>query len=461
MRGVLQLALVYFSVVPLHRWVSLVGAALMVFSIVLAVSSSSMDALSPALLGAGILAMGPVLLGGGMHRHASSRTLMHLRPNGRLRMLLAATLAVTLLAAIAMIPALVSQAIPSPATGTGPFREMSPFATFAFVWSLAALMWAGTFITGASHLQGLLFGFLPLLLLKFGKALAIVLPPAPVVLAASIIAWAAFGLWYTHVRSLRQMPSYGDRTTESPAGTAAAFLQSRFGSARGTMSLAGAMNQYLLGACSPGGYALVLGLSWVLLPCTALLVLANFVFPASESAVARLVAQLIFLPLFMITNASLGFSLTRRARLLWLRPGQDRASLFERAERSGLLISLLPLGIAATAFLAFSLASWPERATAILFFGGAQLTFALCLFYCGLSLTRGWAAVDVLLCLALCILFPVELVVFRPWNEQQPAVAAVLGAMLLLVPLLRWHARRRWHALDWHIARMLNVRRPT
>jgi hypothetical protein len=456
--GVLRLALAYFSVVPLQRWISVLGAGLLLLSLVRAAMNSG--GMVPALCGAMMVAMGPFMMGGGMQRHASSRTVMHLRPNGRLRMLLAATLAITLLAAVIVVPVVVAHAMPLEDAERVPFRDVAPFTMFAIGWTLAALMWAGTFITGASQLQGLLFTFLPLLLLKFGKALAVVLPSAPVVLAVGVVAWMAFALWYLHVRSLRRMPSMEDMSALHPDGKVSRFLQSRLESVRGAMSFAGVTNQYLLGSPAPGRSAVVYGFSWVAMACAILLLLVAFVLPTGGGGEAGvLVSQLIFLPIFMVTTAALGFSLTRRARLLWMRPGQDRAQLFARAERGGLAFTMPALGIAAVVFLAYSLLHWPERSTQILFFATAQVTFAFCLFYCGLSLTRGWAAFDVVLVGALCVFFVTEVILLRPWNEQQSGAAGLLGAMLLMVPVLRWHARRRWRAIDWRVARLLLARR--
>jgi hypothetical protein len=454
------MALVYFSVVPLHRWVSIVSAALLLLSLVLAAFNPGGGAMALAFLGAGMLALGPGLMGGGMHRYASSRTLMHLRPNGRLRMLLAATVAITLFASIAVVPVIVSHAMPLAGAESIPFRDVSPLWMFAIGWSVTALMWAGTFITGASQLQGLIFGLLPLVALRFGKALAIALPSPPVVLGAGVLIWVVFGLWYMQVRSLRPMPSYADRTPADVGDPLTMLLQSRFDSARGAISPAGALNQYLFGAFSVGTRALLLGSSWVLLAGVFLLALASFAFPGGISGEPRMVAQLVFLPMFLVTNASMGFSLTRRARMVWLRPGQDRATLFAHAERGGLIFCLLSMGTGAAAFLALSLLSWPGHTTAIFLFAGAQITFALCLLYCGLSLTRGWAELDVSLCVGLIILFLVEVIMLRPWGEYRSGSAVMFGFLLLLVPALRWHASRRWRALDWRVARMLTLRRP-
>jgi hypothetical protein len=454
--GVLRIALAYFSVVPLQRWLSIFCLAMLALALAITPYTPGPGAMALAVLGS-FIALIPVMMGGGMHRHASSRTLMHLRPNGRLRMLLAATLVVTLVAAVATVAVVVSHAV-SAHSAKAPFSNVSLFQVFATVWSLTALMWAGTFITGASQVQGLLFGLLPLMLLKFGAVVGVVLPSPAAMLAAGIVAWLAFGLWYMNVRTLRPMPVPEEMSVLHPENTMARLL-SRLQPGNGAVSSAAAVNQYLFGSPSPVRSAVVFGFGWVLMAAALLTLLVIFVLPDKGDA-GFLMSQLIFLPVLMISTASIAFAITRRSRLLWIRAGQDRAQLFARAERGGLAYTMPAIGIAAAVFVTFSLLNWPAHDTRILVFVGAQLLFALCLFYCGLSLTRGWATGDILLCAALCIFFVTEVVRLRPWNVQSSGAATLVGIMLLLAPALRWHARRRWLAMDWRVARLLVTRRP-
>jgi hypothetical protein len=456
MTGVVRMALAYFSVVPLQRWISIFCLAMLALALAITPFAPGPGAMALTVLGS-FIALIPLMMGGGLHRHASSRTLMHLRPHGRLRMLLAATVVVTMIAAIATVAVLVSHAV-SANSAKAPFSHVSLFQAFAIAWSVTALMWAGTFITGASQVQGLLFGLLPLIAVKFGGVVSVVLPSPAAVLAAGIVAWLAFALWYMNVRTLRPMPVPEEMSVLHPENTMARLL-ARLQPRRGAVSSAAAINQYLFGSPSPARSAVVFGFGWVMMAAALLTVLVIFVLPDKGDA-GLLMSQLIFLPVLMVSTASIAFGITRRSRLLWMRPGQDRELLFTRAERGGLAYTMPAIGIAAAVFVTFSLLNWPAHDTRILVFVGAQLLFALCLFYCGLSLTRGWASGDILLCAALCIFFVIEVVRLRPWNEQPSGAATLVGIMLVLAPVLRWHARRRWLAMDWRVARLLVARWP-
>lgn len=456
MSAVLRLALAYFSAVPLQRGVSIVGAALLALALLLFLFPGTAPAAPVlALPGSVLIILVPFMIGGGLFRLATLRSILHLRPRGRLLMLLAATVAITLVATLATIPVLLA-ALRGLPRADALFHGTPPGDVFMLGWSITALLWLAGFIASGSRLLSALAGFMPLLLVYLGRTFGSHLPDVPILLAASIAAWMAFGLWYMHAPAIRRPPTgYGDRTAVYTEGALMQFLRSLKRGASGPVSRASATNQYLLGALSLVDYAL-LGLGWMLLVFVLVLFTSFVLQRGLPAAVAGTIVPGLFMPLFIMIGGSLGFGLTRRARLLWLRMGLDRAALFARAERSGLLAGLLVVGIAAAVFLIFSLASWPDRATVILVFAATQLAFALCLFYVGLSLTRGWNPQDVLLCLGFFVFFFVEVLVLRPWSDSPGTVGPILlAAELLLAPLLRWRARRRWLGLDWRVAKLL------
>jgi hypothetical protein len=161
-----------------------------------------------------------------------------------------------------------------------------------------------------------------------------------------------------------------------------------------------------------------------------------------------------------ISCAQLAYMTTRRARMLWLRTGSDRASLFAMAERKGLLAALWSLLLLTAALAALTLLRRPEHLAALVVFALAQIPVWACLFYGGLCLTRGWTAEEVLLFIGLAVLLVFEMATLQPFQVLRagglsPASMSLgVGVAVLLIPLLRWYARRRWLALDWRVARM-------
>ncbi|MEO8316057.1 MAG: hypothetical protein ABI645_14840 [Pseudomonadota bacterium] len=193
----------------------------------------------------------------------------------------------------------------------------------------------------------------------------------------------------------------------------------------------------------------------VLVAAVLQLVFGRFVTRRLDLAALQLLTPFFFAPVIIVISGVISFTLTRRARLLWLRAGLDRMALFRQVERSGLLCGMLSVGPFMVAITLYSLAKWPAHSDTVIVFLVVQIAFLICLFYGALSLTRGWTAQDVLVCIGLCLLLAGEVVLLRPWSGARNAVApGVLGAMVILALLLRWHAQRRWLALDWRVAQL-------
>jgi hypothetical protein len=159
--------------------------------------------------------------------------------------------------------------------------------------------------------------------------------------------------------------------------------------------------------------------------------------------------------------ASLAGLVARRARMLWLRAGLDRAGLFVLGERTAIYAGGLMLLSAAVMLTTYSIAVRPELAMAILVFVIAQLAFATALLYFGLSLTRGWTVTDIFGGIGLGLLWILQMILLLPQNIiARPTVApVVIGISLLLALLLRLHARGRWLSADWHLVRPPAMRR--
>ena len=139
MKAVLRLALTYFSIVPLQKWVSIAGAAL--FAATLLVRSPAFGV--AAMLGAVIVVISPLMVGGAAMRFASSQGTLQLRPGGRWKMLAAALLVACVMTAIVAL-ALWATLRPVPRSPVS-IREV------AALWGIFSLIWLFTFIASASR----------------------------------------------------------------------------------------------------------------------------------------------------------------------------------------------------------------------------------------------------------------------------------------------------------------------
>jgi hypothetical protein len=457
--GSIRIALTYFSALPLMRWTNGAGLAMILGALALRMVSHRkeiFEASAGLTIFGGLLFLLPWLLGGGMMRAASTRAMLHQRPWGRHRMLLGATLVVTLMAAALTLLMLSLDPDGIRGVSAPPWAGIAPLPLFAMAWTLTAMTWVATFIAAGNLLLSALIGFVPLMLVKFGRTIVGFMPDASTVFFLGVILWAAFSLWYLLAPSIRPGIHSRARMGEAYDNPVSRFFQWAMGTHRNA-SRARATDQYLLGGAARG--QLLLGVILILIAALIHLVLGPLVFTATpDLVVLRPVAPLFLAPVIIITSGAFSFALTRRARILWLRAGLDRVALFRRVERTGIMGAALSFGPFMVGALLYSIMIWPAYSNTILAFLVAQIAFLVCLFYGGLSLTRGWSAVDALLCIGLAILFAVEVTLLQPWSNQPNAAAPlVVGALLALALLLRWHARRRWLLLDWRVARMLQL----
>jgi hypothetical protein len=460
-KGALRIALTYFAVVPLQGWLVGFGALLLLGAAVALSGNPGAGARNAGitmLIFGGLLTVGlTTLLAGGSMRSASSPRVTHLLPNGRRQMLLGATLAITLLAALATLVPLLGDMPSTPGAKRSPFSGIPPLTVFTTCWSAVALLWVGMFVVTGSRLLSVLIPFIPLAMIKLGRNLQGLVPDSLTLLGASLVVWAAFSLWYMRVPSIRRLSVYGPRPTDGSSSAMWNRLQAMMFFTRGGLSSTRAMQQMLLGPSLFGHF--MIGVGWILVAAFMLLLFSGFM-SGSDHSPPSYFGAFIFAPVILVTWGSMGFALTRRARILWLRAGLDRIALFRRAERSGLLAGAMAQGIVMVAFVLFALSIWPEDRGVVLLICAVLAAFCACLFYAGMSLTRGWVAVDFALCAGLLLLFAFTLIVLPRWaHEQRTFALASPFAMTLLAVVLRWRARHRWRALDWRVARMLQMPR--
>jgi hypothetical protein len=453
MSAVLRIALAYFELVPVQRWVNLGGLLLVLLGALPLVASDGDDDLAGsvfaiALIGVVLILLTPGFAGGAALRLASARSKLHLRPHGQWRVLLGSTLALTLLAGVATLPALGAQLFDA-VHGTGvPPRIPRPLESFQVAWAVMALSWIGMFALSRSPVAMFLFGLVPIMGIQLARFARGWFPglTGDHVLVVGLGAWGLFSLWYLTTQNIRRpsnLPSFSWKT----GGEYSPFqFFLRIDDLRPEpASRATAVSQYLFGCASRRLF--VLNGIWI-----AAIFLVVAMMGAHERTVGP--GQMLFmLPFLAFFCAAMGYTTARRARFLWLRAGVDRAGLFSLASRLGLLGALSTWGTVAGTVALFAILREPAHAPGVLLFIAAQAAAATCMFYAGLAIVTDWAVRDVLLVIGLVIQALLQVSILGP-NQVGDVVfpwttLLVLASALAL--LLRWYGRRQWRALDWQV----------
>jgi hypothetical protein len=437
--SVLRITMTYFSIVPLQKWLSITGVLL----IALALLMHSPPFAIASGLGVVFLVMIPALLGGASMRVGSSRTVLHLRPTSRWRILAAALLTVCLMTLVcvfirwAVLLSGLGAAVASPVT----------LAEFALaIWGGLSILWLISFVSSGSGMWAMLFGVGFIAMTANKSELLMALGSPPIVLATvGAICWVGFAYWYRRVRQVRRP----GRMSGSPMGMGENNTGGWYSSmteSRGD-SRAIAVKAYLLGTTSKIGF---------LLPgiISALVVLPVY-FLQRKQLNGVVMLPVTFVTIFSGMAGGMSYMAARRARMLWLRAGLDRAGLFALGERTTLL-AFSQMVLSATVVLgAFSIIVKPDMTPRILLFVGTQLAYATVVFYFGLSQTRTWTAAGIAGCILIGLGMIAQMILLLPQNTGIPPVIApsMLGISVLLALLLRQHARKRWLTLDWHLTR--------
>jgi hypothetical protein len=450
MTAVLRIALTYFQLLPLQRWLNLAGllllavaAGILAFGDTMATGKSVFIA---CLFGIMLIVIVPGFGGGIAMRMASRPTIAHLRPHGRLILFAGATLAMSLLVLLITLPSLAGSWYVALNNLQPANRFGEPLEFAVLMWPVVALGWIIMFAASRTLLLAVVFPLIPLSALKM-PALFDAFPALEGwhVVAFGVVAWMAFGIWYLLTK--RIAPPSGHHASVAMAGTSSPafiWMLDRKESDADTASPAIATFHYLLGS---GSYRvfLVSG-AWT----AAIFIAVSFFTPQNKTGPSALL--LFMVPFLSFQCAVTGFTTARRARLLWLRTGVDRSGLFRLAESLGLRASMAGWGVVAGAVLAVLLATDPASAGKSLLFVGAQSVVALCMYYAGLAIVRNWEASDVILCITFLLLLLVQMVLANPGGgiPRLQALITLLTAAVLLLPL-RWYAQRRWHRLDWRL----------
>jgi hypothetical protein len=441
--AVLRIALTYFSLAPLQKWLSIAGVALVTGALLLPGPPLAIA----AVLGTVLVVFVPLLLGGASMRYGSRPSVLQLRPGAHWKMLAAALLTVCVMMGLGLIAVWILSRAGLGQRGTG--AAVAPAQLALAAWGIASICWVCSFAASASRfLRVVLFvGFVAISYRQWELLRALHSPPL-VLASVGAACWLAFALWYLRTNQVGR-PGWGAYTA-ALLGFGANVPGDRISpllDARG-QSRAVATRAYLLGTASLAGFAL----PGLVMSAVALLLIR---FPHAANAPGSFPLPVVFLNLFSWLAAALAAMATRRARLLWLRAGMDRASLFLLAERTTLQAAGLMMLGGTFVLTGYSIAMRPDLAPQTAVYVATQLSCALALFYSGLSLTRGWTAGRIAVAIALGLGWIAQMILLPPHSRgTSPVIApAILGIAVLLALLLRQHARKRWHSLDWHLTR--------
>lgn len=451
MKAVLRIALAFFTLAPLQRWVNAAGL-LMVGLGMLNMFTADMPrggrgGFALVVFGAVLLVLVPTFAGGMAIRMASTRALLHLMPGGRVRLLAGATLTITLLAALGALPPMSMKWLAA-VNGLGPSPGLTnPLDTFMMGWSVIALCWIVIFVASRSMLAMSLVGLLPMIGLGLAKVLVPINPAALWVLLPGVACWGLFAAWYLRTGSVTrpEFSFYGDPLGGFDATPIGRLIQ-RLSTPRSLPTRNEAIHHYLIGA--PSAWPYMLSGAFVAL----ILIAVQAIVPSHSTRSAYQLLDM--LPYVSIAFVMMGFHAVRRARFLWMRTERDRTQLFHLAERQVLRASMTTWIFAATPVVAFTSLAESGNVTQLLLYAAIQAGMAVALCYGGMALTRNWSASDVWLCVAMFVLMIVQSKVFQPRPALSPDLqqSGLLWAAAAIL-LLRLHAARRWRALDWRVAK--------
>lgn len=141
-------------------------------------------------------------------------------------------------------------------------------------------------------------------------------------------------------------------------------------------------------------------------------------------------------------------TLTRRARFLWLTAGLGRAELFTAVERQSWRVIFLVTAIAITVTAPPLVISGNTRFLAFL---AMPLISGAVFAYVTLLRVRGSGLADNLILAGVAVII---IAAFITAAIQSRGLYPLVCAQIVLVPLLRQAAQRRWQNIDWLVHRM-------
>jgi hypothetical protein len=411
------------------------------------------------ILAAAITVISPIVVGAVMFRALAAPRAVQLMPHGRLKLVLGAFSTQVLLSmfiAASMTTLLTDgpgahAALLGTTTVSGFMGVICAYAFIVLTFIFLNFYWAMQ-TPFAAFFAWLLYLFVPELLpyafpqLHLG-ALLDTRKGLLTVLTVSLLAWPVFAVGFIKQRQIKVIPDWkligpGPFPRRgNPAWNTRALAAPRY-------SRQQAMRIQLTGIASIRRQSFLIILLVSLAFLAAVLFTARANVPA-RSAGAYLSAFIICLFTGILQAIRPGI-MTRRAKFLWLAARMEREELFRAIETQSWNMVLPVLGTAmalAIAFLAFTIHAMPPPARLVSTLGMPLVTAASGI-YVSLLLVRGFRRTDTLFLVGYTALLMVELALATV-GSSAGSLPSLLGAQIILLPLLRLIAQRRWRNIDW------------
>jgi hypothetical protein len=437
MKTFIQLLRVGFWMLPFQRWLTVLGGALCMASLVFKLPFLMPGSTLPiTFLGVAIMVVTPLVAGGTFFRILSAPRSVLLLPHGKGR-LLAGMIGVAMLATLIWILAYFAAFLRAPPKFRPDFEAYTimyvltlSFATQCSIASFVASrgpIWA-LVVLGAWQLPGLVLKLL-------GVADVPGLIAGPVGLGLVVVSWTVFGVWYLRTRRIHSL-GWAMRGKGSAMGSKVTVAHSP-----GTREEA--MTRWLLGSGTP----LRIGLQWLL--GAALLIGVQLILARMYDSPPGMVNAMLYgtLSLSPIVIGAVSFAIAGRSRGLWLNAGRSRLQLHAWCERLMLRVALaiaLPLGLLGALLWIFL----PRPALPGLYLLVAMLAPGLGAAWFGFMQLHRRISLDALGALLLVAGWYYGLVLPLFAGSAQPRWE-VVAAQIALAALLREVAYVRWRAADW------------
>jgi hypothetical protein len=437
MKTFLQLLRIGFWMLPLQRWLTVIGACVLVGGQLLPLPFNMPGSTLPiTFMGASLMMIVPLLAGGAFLRMLSASRALLLRPHARGRLLGGALAIVLLVSGIWLLCYWVAF-LPVPPR----YRPLPEHYAlmFAMTLSFGTQCAIALFIASRSPLWTLLILVLwqapGLLLHLFGVVDASRLLGGPVSLAMSALSWVAFSAWYLRARRIHAS-AWGSRAEGSATAAAEVVVPA---------SRDQAMARWLLGGVTPVKLGLqcliaslvVLGLQWIF---------------AHDSGTRALNAMMFgLLAIVGAVGGAVSRAMAGHARALWLAAGRTRLELHGWTERQMLRVLLAVFVAVLVAGLLLWVVAAPRPAMPLVYLLCALLAPGLAAAWLGLMQQHRRGLFDALAGLAILAGWFHGLV--RPlYVDSTAARWDIFAAQLGLALLLREVAYVRWRSADWRRA---------
>jgi hypothetical protein len=264
--------------------------------------------------------------------------------------------------------------------------------------------------------------------------------------ATGVVAWIAFALWYLAGPSVLRRGMIGAWVSGTGQQDFSRFIPGSLFRRNATSgpptSRATATSQYLIGADSNWNSVLLGAFITFLIAVTLQL-------RSKQPDQSPLTFILVMLAVSSVMITVMG---VRRARLLWLRAGLDRAALFAVIESHALRATLSSFAVPVVVFVSMGIVRQPTLAAPLLLHTATQMALGVCAVYTGATVTRGVSAGILVVFLAMGIVAIAAMSILEPHRVISPMAHIVAFSLFSgLALVLRGFAKRAWLKLDWRM----------